>query len=183
MDYLSNPYQEPPRSNLEEGHHGIDFSYYHKDGVGPAIDGTFIQAILSGCVAGLGIERLPYGNMLVIETPYENLPVWTAELFAMQSGSSLYILYAHMLNAPSHQIGQNVACGETLGQVGGSGFSGNPHLHLETRVGPSGIDLPSMIFYETTATLEEQAAYVEWRTGNTWTKYDPTPFLTQAGAH
>ena len=65
--------------------------------------------------------------------------------------------------------------------MGNSGFSGNPHLHLETRVGPSGLQLPTMIFYDTTATLEEQAAYVEWRTGETFILFDPTILLTYSG--
>ena len=182
MDYVSHAYREPPRSNPEEGHHGVDFSYFRKDGVGGPIDGTPIQSMFAGRIAGIGLDRLPYGNMLVIETYYENLPLWVRELFQMQPQTSLYLLYAHLVERPTHSIGQPVACGEILGGVGNTGFSGNPHLHLETRVGPSGIDLPTMIFYDTTATLAEQEAYVEWRSGETWTKFDPTPFLEQAGA-
>lgn len=182
MDYVSHAYREPPRSNPEEGHHGVDFSYYRKDGVGGPIDGALVQSMFAGRIAGTGLDRLPYGNMLVIETPYENLPLWVRELFQVQPETSLYLLYAHLVERPLHSIGQVVTCGEVLGGVGNTGFSGNPHLHLETRVGPSGIDLPTMIFYDTTATLDQQAAYIEWRSGETWTKFDPTPFLQQAGA-
>lgn len=177
-NYISNPYVEPVGSNRETGHHGLDFSYYHKDGVGDPIDGTLIQSMLDGRVAGLGFDRLPYGNMMVIETPFEILPAELATIYQMKAGQSLYLLYGHMLESPNLAIGDEVSCGTAIGQVGGSGFSGNPHLHLETRVGPTGIELPTMIFYETTATLEEQAAYVEWRTGSTWTKYTPMLLLT-----
>jgi murein DD-endopeptidase MepM/ murein hydrolase activator NlpD len=181
VEYVSHPYTPPIGSNLETGHHGVDFSYYTKDGIGPPIDNNPIQSMLNGRVAGIGINRLPYGNMLVIETPFENLPLSIKELFGMQAGTSLYLLYAHMLEAPIFSIGDPVSCADLIGIVGNSGFSGNPHLHLESRVGPSGLDLPTMIFYETTATLAEQAAYTEWRVGDTFTKHDPTLFLNLAG--
>ncbi len=180
-EYISHPYADPIGSNLEAGHHGVDFSYYTKDGVGPPIDGTPVQSMLAGRVAGIGINRLPYGNMLVIESRFENLPPAIKELFLLQEGTSLYLLYGHMLASPIHSIGQSVDCGEIIGNVGNSGFSGNPHLHIETRVGSSGLDLPTMIFYETTATLEEQAAYNEWRSGETFTLFDPTRFLILLG--
>jgi murein DD-endopeptidase MepM/ murein hydrolase activator NlpD len=181
-DYISNAYADPIGSNLETGHHGVDFSYIYKDDTDQIIDGTPVQTMFTGRVAGLGADRLPYGNMLVIETAAQDLPEWVREMFQVPAASSLYLLYAHMLAPPTLSIGQELSCGEILGLVGNTGFSGNPHLHLETRVGPSGIALPTMIFYDTQATLAEQAAYTEWRTGPTWTKFDPTPFLEQAGA-
>ena len=180
-DYISHPYADPIGSNKESGHHGVDFSYYTKDGSGPPIDGNPIQSMLTGKVVGIGINRLPYGNMLVIETPFENLPNAIAEIFELKPGHSIYLLYAHMLASPIHNIGQSINCGEILGHVGNSGFSGNPHLHLETRAGPSGLILPTMIFYETTATLAEQAAYNEWRSGNTFTLFNPSIFLSRLG--
>lgn len=180
-NYISHPYADPIGSNLETGHHGVDFSYYAKDGSGPPIDNNPVQSMLDGRVVGVGLNRLPYGNMLIIETRFENLPAAVTELFTMQPGNSLYLLYGHMLEIPNQQIGDQVSCGQRIGIVGNSGFSGNPHLHLETRVGPSGLDLPTMIFYETTATLAEQAAYNEWRTGETFTLFDPTDFLILAG--
>jgi murein DD-endopeptidase MepM/ murein hydrolase activator NlpD len=180
-DYISHPFSDSIGSNQETGHHGVDFSYYTKDGSGPPIDGIPVQSMINGRVAGIGVNRLPYGNMLIIETPFENLPVAIADYFKLQSGSSIYLLYAHMLASPIHKVGQLIACGEFLGNVGNSGFSGNPHLHLETRVGPSGLDLPTMIFYDTTATLAEQAAYNQWRIGEIFTLFDPTAFLNLLG--
>lgn len=181
-EYISHAYREPEGSNLETGHHGVDFSYYAKDGSGPPIDGTAVLSMFDGRVAGIGVNRLPYGNMVVIETKFEELPTWVTQHFELEAGNSLYLLYAHMLEFPSQSIGEQVQCGDSLGQVGNSGFSGNPHLHLETRVAVSALNLPTMIFYETTATIEEQAAYIEWRSGDTFKKHDPTSFLIQAGA-
>jgi murein DD-endopeptidase MepM/ murein hydrolase activator NlpD len=177
-DYVSHPFTEAIGSNLETGHHGLDFSYFRKDGVGPPIDGNPIQSVLNGRVAGLGFDRLPYGNMLVIETAFENLPPELTALYDMQAGSSLYLLYAHMLENPALPMGQQVDCAQIIGNVGGSGFSGNPHLHLETRVGPSDLILPTMIFYETTATLEEQEAYQAWRFAGPFELFNPLLLLT-----
>ena len=180
--YISNAYVETLTSNGENGHHGVDFSYYRKDGVGGPIDGTPVQTMLDGRVVGLGFDRLPYGNMVVVETPYAIIPPELAAIYQLQPGQSLYLLYGHMLENPTLAIGDPLTCGQQLGLVGNSGFSGNPHLHLETRVGPSGIDMPTMIFYDTTATLEEQANYTEWRQGETWTKYSPNLLLDYAMA-
>lgn len=176
--YVSHPFAEPIGSNLETGHHGLDFSYYRKDGDGPPIDGNPVQAVLDGQVAGLGFDRLPYGNMIVIETAYENLPIELAALYDMQAGSSLYLLYAHMLENPALQMGEQVECAQMIGNVAGSGFSGNPHLHLETRVGPSNLLLPTMIFYDTTASIEEQEAYQDWRFAGPFELFNPLLLLT-----
>lgn len=171
--YVSHPFREPETSNLELGHHGIDFSYYLKDGDGPIIDGVAIQAIMDGTIVALGFDRLPYGYMTMIETPYEQLPVDLRNLYSLQPDQSLYHLYAHMLEAPAFSIGDAVQCGQTINLVGNSGFSGNPHLHLETRRGPAGAQFGPMIFYETTATQEEMDTYVWWRTSPDFVKFDP----------
>lgn len=180
QDYVSNPFAEPVTSNLEMGHHGVDFSYFSKDGVGPPIDGTPLQAVMTGRVAGLGFDRLPYGNMIVIETAFERLPSQIISQYDMSVGSSLYLLYAHMLEGPEFTFGQEIECGQVIGHVGGSGFSGNPHLHLETRVGPSGLTLPPMVFYDTTATLEEQTAYQKWRFAGDFILFDPMILLSNS---
>lgn len=171
--YVSHPFREPDTGNLELGHHGIDFSYYRKDGDGPIIDGVAVQAIMNGTIVALGFDRLPYGYMTMIETPYSQLPVELRDLYALLPDQSLYHLYAHMLEAPAFSIGDEVECAQTINYVGNSGFSGNPHLHLETRRGPVGAQFPAMIFYDTTATQEEMDVYAWWRTSTDFVKFDP----------
>ena len=112
-------------------------------------------------------NRQPYGNAVIIETPLENLPAAffaslaiptpaptvqpAASLFCpadpaaynAQRRRSLYLLYAHLNKPPLVTPGQAVSCGQTIGEVGTTGKSVNPHLHLETRVGPAGAHLSS----------------------------------------
>ena len=52
----------------------------------------------------------------------------------------MYSLYAHMGQSPYVGLGDEVICGQELGTVGITGYDiVNPHLHLETRIGPSGV--------------------------------------------
>ncbi|KAA3644794.1 MAG: hypothetical protein DWQ07_15420 [Chloroflexi bacterium] len=85
-----------------------------------------------------------YGNVVIVEYAWNNLPpeVKTALLFAgANSGSSLYILYAHLKNPPPVFSGKFVNANDVLGEVGSTGQSTGPHLHLEARFGePQKID-------------------------------------------
>jgi hypothetical protein len=86
---------------------------------------------------------------------------------------SVYHLYAHMETAPSTHFGDPITCGQTLGTVGNTGYSSNPHLHLETRLGPSGADFKSMAHYENTNTLEQMGNYCLWRMSGYYQLFDP----------
>lgn len=165
-----------PRPGKDDGHHGVDFAHWqYKDRV--TLEGVAVQAVLPGEVAGFSVEKYPYGNMIMVETPFEFLSPEVIAAFQIQSGQSLYLLYAH-LQAPSlFQPGESVDCGETIGKVGNSGASGNPHLHLETRVGPAGITFASMEYYKTTSTDEERANYESWRFSGEFILYDPWMLL------
>jgi murein DD-endopeptidase MepM/ murein hydrolase activator NlpD len=176
--YVSHPFATPATSNKEEGHHGIDFSYWHKDGNGAPILGVNIQSILPGRVAGIVKDRTPYGNMVLIETSYANMTKDLIDYLGISPNFSLYHLYAHMLNPPTWQIGDPVACGEVIGQVGNTGYSGNEHLHLETRLGPAGTIFPALVFYSTTATVEEMENYVLWRSSGIYQALDPMTLFT-----
>ncbi len=176
--YVSNSYATPATSNKEEGHHGADFAYYYKDGNGTPILGAEIQAIAPGKIAAVMVDKLPYGNMVMIETPYEILAPELIAYFNIGPETSFYHLYAHMLNPPEWNVGDLVDCGQTIGQVGNTGFSGNEHLHLETRTGPANYDFSGgLAYYSTAASDVERANYEYWRSSGTFTHFDPIPFF------
>jgi murein DD-endopeptidase MepM/ murein hydrolase activator NlpD len=131
-------------------------------------------------MAGLGYNAV-YGNYLIIETPYERLPFDIAALYPIQPGESLYLLYAHMQELAPFEIHEPLDCGQQIGQVGESGrqpdMIAEPHLHLETRVGPSDIFIEPMAFYDTQATEAEKAEYMKWRTSDTFRLFDPMILL------
>lgn len=171
LQIIGDPYKPPPPGR-EERHHGIDFGYYHyKDR--DSMLGEPLQAVLSGVVAASIEDRYPYGNMIIIETPRSELPVELVEYLDIPIGESLYILFAHMNIPPLVRLGEAVEACQPLGEVGMSGNTDIPHLHLETRLGPAGVAFESMRFYETRATQEEMDNYVRWRTGGEFRHFDP----------
>ncbi len=183
-EIVSNPFNwlGPGR---EDGHHGVDFAHYrrkgHLDMVGEEID-----SVLPGRVAASIQDRLPYGNMVIVETPYTDIPPEIAATINLASSGSLYLLYAHMLKSPQVALGEKVDCGQPLGQVGMSGLDIiNEHLHLETRLGPPAVTFESMAYYDTNASQAEMSAYVRWRTGGEFQPFDPmklfAAYLTSLG--
>lgn len=191
---LVNPLKIPPIGK-DEGHHGLDFAYYRR-GDRESIQGIEIYAILSGQTVLTLEDNIPYGYTILIETPLDQLPgplqetllagyqpvpgnvVYQGECPAISAPEntkemSVYHLYAHMEAPPPFQSGGTVACGEKLGTVGNSGRSSNPHLHLETRLGPTGLDLASMAFYDPAYSEEQRAAYCLWRMSGYYQLFDP----------
>jgi len=183
--YMTQPFLPPQGENKETGHHGVDFAYYHRDGVGGNIMGTPIQSVLNGYMAGLGYNSV-YGNYLIIETPVEFLPPDLAALYPIENGESIYLLYAHMENLAPFEIHEPLDCGQVVGRVGGTGdpyFVSDPHLHFETRVAVSGIFIEPMAFYDTQASDGEKAEYMRWRTSDTFRLYDPMLLLDFGAQH
>jgi murein DD-endopeptidase MepM/ murein hydrolase activator NlpD len=181
-EIVSDPYHPPPPGR-DERHQGVDFSYYHR-GDRETIEGEGIQAIMGGKVAAVVIDRLPYGNMVIIETPASLLSSQFDEYFDIGVNESLYHLYAHMQSSPLVKLGDLVECGQLLGAVGTTGYNiVNPHLHLETRIGPVGVQFKGMAFYTTSATQNEMDTYLRWRTSGEFSHFDPMLlfdwFLTQ----
>lgn len=182
--YITQPFIPPQGANKELGHHGIDFGYYHRDGVGGPLEGNPIQSVLDGSMAGLGYNKV-YGNYLIIETTYERLPAELAASFPIKSGESLYVLYAHMQDLAPFEFFEPLDCGQQIGQVGKSGdpqFVAEPHLHFEMRVGKSGIFVDPMAFYDTQASQEEKDEYVRWRSSDTFNLVDPMIFIKYAAS-
>ncbi|MBN1371627.1 MAG: M23 family metallopeptidase [Anaerolineaceae bacterium] len=187
----------PPRPGYDDGHFGVDFSYW-TDAQGQPMLGLPIQSVLAGRVAASLPDRQPYGNAVMIETPLDQLPpAWLEQLPAYQfipqeaiglncpeyaytplsEALSLYIIYGH-LNVPSGlEIGQQVSCGEVIGEVGTTGRSVNPHLHLEMRLGNSGMTFPVMGHYTNDVTDEERRLYCIWRVSGAFQPLDPLPLL------
>ncbi len=196
---LTNPF-EAPHSGQDDGHHGVDFSFYrYANRVG--MTGLPINAVLSGKVASVIKNRLPYGNMLIIETPLDPLlaqslqrlklpkPVPTVVPSRLTCPSdfptqdldinqrSLYLLYAHMEQPSTLKPGDPIGCGQKIGEVGNTGLSSNPHLHLEVRIGPSGARFNSMAHYTGDATIEEMSNYCTWRVSGLYQLIDPLLLL------
>jgi len=167
---------DPPRPGREERHHGIDFAYYHYQDRDSML-GEPVQSVTSGVVAGVMDGQYPYGNMLIIETTRELLPAAFQDRIEIPPGRALYILYAHLSQAPVVAVGENVVACQLLGEVGMSGNTDIPHLHIEFRLGPAGQVFESMRFYDTRASLEEMDTYVLWRTSGTFQHFDPMQLL------
>lgn len=196
---ISNPYH-PPRAGSDDPHHGIDLA----DTLNPnriALTGRGVKAVLAGTVAAVVVDRFPYGNALIVETPLDALPAdllaqidppaavptivppaltcppFAAERAGDAGRRSVYVLYAHMLSAPALAVGDAVTCGQPLGAIGQSGNALNPHLHIEVRVGPGGARPGSLAHYTDSATLDEMAAYCAWRVSDLFVKVDPAWLL------
>ena len=91
---------------------------------------------------------------------------------------SLYYLYAHLNKLPVLKVGDAVTCGQVVGEVGTSGNSVNPHLHLETRLGPAGVTFSGLGYYDTRITEEERANYCIWRVSGWFQMFDPMTILS-----
>jgi len=171
-EIVSQPY-DPPPPGKDERHHGVDFAYYNHAGRA-AIDGEGVQSIIAGRVAATIQDRLPYGNMVIIETAYDDLPLELMETVEIPNDYSIYHLYSHFVESPLVELGQRVECGQLLGHVGQTGYIVPvAHLHLETRIGPPGVSFESMVFFDTQAAPEEQDAYLRWRISGDFQHFDP----------
>lgn len=199
---LANPLKIPPIGK-DEGHHGIDFAYFQR-GERESIQGVEIYAILSGKTVLTLEDDIPYGYAILVETPLSDLPEPLQETLLatyldipqdltyqgqcpevhpprVTGDMSVYHLYAHMEIQPSFQPGDPINCGSRLGTVGNTGYSSNPHLHLETRLGPSGADFRTMAFYQPTYSEEQRSTYCLWRMSGYYQLFDPFLILDAGG--
>ncbi|MGW8249652.1 MAG: peptidoglycan DD-metalloendopeptidase family protein, partial [Anaerolineales bacterium] len=176
QEIISDPYRPPPPGK-EQRHHGVDFSYYrHGDRL--TIQGVGVQTVLPGQVSAALTDTFPYGNLVIIETSYVDLPREWAEALQIQPGDSIYTLYAHMEQAPQVIQGEKVGACSLLGEVGVSGNAVEPHLHLEMRLGAPGASFNSMGFYKADDTDEERSNYLRWRTSGEFQHFDPMLVLS-----
>ena len=191
-----------PRPGNDDGHQGLDFSFYRRnEKVG--IEGLKVLAALEGRIVSVINDRWPYGNAVIIETPLKSLsPELLARIqpppleptvvptsrvncppgelsFSVDTEErSLYLLYGHLLNPVTLMIGEDINCGQIIGEVGNTGYSTNPHLHFETRIGPSGASFDSMAYYTVQSTISERYNYCVWRVSNLFQLFDPIALLS-----
>jgi len=192
-----------PAFGRDDGHHGVDFAYYRR-GERESIQGIEVYAVINGKTVQTLEDNTPYGYAILIETPLRNLSKELREDLTARyqpipenvqyqgqcpkidppedSGElSLYHLYAHLEQKPDLNSGDTVPCGALLGTVGNTGRSSNPHLHLETRLGPSGAEFGDMGFYETIYSEEQRADYCLWRMSGYFQLFDPFILFEHGG--
>ena len=192
---LTNPLDIPPSFGQDTGHHGIDFAYYQR-GNRLSIEGIEIYAMMAGKTVLTLDDDIPYGYAIMIETPLSDLPEAVQEILlagylpvpedpnyrlscpevpvpALTGEYAVYHLYAHMQARSKLNRGEPIACGDKLGTVGNTGYSSNPHLHLETRLGPSSAAFETMAHYENTNTSEQIGNYCLWRMSGYYQLFDP----------
>lgn len=171
--------EHPEWVHKDDGHQGTDIGYYQIDG--KLFTGTPVLAALNGRIASIIHDRPPYGNMLIVETSFNNIPPALVEKQNIRAGSSLYTLYAHLQNLQKLTIGAPVSCGQQIAETGLTGFTGGPHLHFETRWGPPGQTFASMAYYRADATQEEMENYEIWRMTAMFHLFDAMELLKDEG--
>ncbi len=170
-DIVSAPY-EPPPPGKEDRHHGVDFSFYRRGDIA-SILGMGVQTVMASKVVMVLADSFPYGNAIMLETAWTALPKDVQDDLGIEHGEALYILYAHLSDPPSVALMESLPACDIVGFVGKSGNAGVPHLHMETRIGPSGEVFEGMSYYSTQTTPEERSNYTRWRTGGEFTHFDP----------
>jgi murein DD-endopeptidase MepM/ murein hydrolase activator NlpD len=119
-----------------DGHEGTDFAPY---GGWEAMDrGVPIYAIEGGIVQA--VHDGEYDRQVVADPHACGIPANRVEVIGDDWRLGLY-LHLRSGSIPSAVVeGARVEVGAVLGQVGSSGCSGGPHLHLEVREGGTSID-------------------------------------------
>jgi murein DD-endopeptidase MepM/ murein hydrolase activator NlpD len=172
---VSDPYNPPPMGQ-EARHQGVDFAYYRRFDRA-SIAGDVVQSVFGGKIAGVVQNKFPYGNALIIETPYEQLSEDVQEIIGIEPSQSEYTLYAHLEYLKVQEIGELINPCQSIGVVGKTGNAGVEHLHLEMRIGASNQVFPSMANYVRVATPKEREIYRLWRTSGNFIHFDPMKLL------
>lgn len=174
---ISDGYHPPPSSRSDARHPAIDIAFYNWKGF-RQIAGAPVQAVLAGRIAAAEVDSFPFGNVLIIETGPETLPVDLKTALRMNADQSLYTLYAHLEeDTLRHELGDPVIPCETVGRVGRSGNSGAAHLHLEMRLGPRSVTFQGFSYYTDSASKTEKENYRRWATGGEFRHFDPLRLL------
>jgi murein DD-endopeptidase MepM/ murein hydrolase activator NlpD len=176
-EIVSDPY-DPPPIGKDNRHQGTDLSYYRRKDRN-TIEGELVQSLFVGRVVAVVEDQLPYGNMVIVETLANDLLAEVVKKYEMGENESLYVLYAHFRYPPIVSLGETINCGQSLGQVGATGYNiVNPHLHIETRIGKSRhIFRDGMAYYDTSTNEEERSSYELWRMSGEFRHFDPISLI------
>jgi murein DD-endopeptidase MepM/ murein hydrolase activator NlpD len=179
FEIVSDPYNPPPMGK-DNRHQGTDLSYYRRKDRN-TIEGEAVQSLFAGRVVAVVKDRLPYGNMVIIETMAVDLSTEIVNKYGFDENESLYVLYAHFRFPPIVSLGETVNCGQPLGEVGATGYNiVNPHLHIETRIGKSGQNfLDGMAYYDTSTNEGERSSYELWRMSGEFRHFDPMSLINE----
>jgi murein DD-endopeptidase MepM/ murein hydrolase activator NlpD len=179
IEIISDPYDPPPMGK-DNRHQGTDLSYYRRKDRN-TIEGEAVQSMFVGRVVAVVKDQHPYGNMVIIETGVDDLMSEIVYKFGFGENESLYVLYAHFRYAPIVSLGEMINCGQSLGEVGATGYNiVNPHLHIETRIGRSGQIFPGgMAYYDTSTNEEERSSYELWRMSGEFRHFDPMSLINE----
>ncbi|MBB4743926.1 murein DD-endopeptidase MepM/ murein hydrolase activator NlpD [Actinoplanes octamycinicus] len=119
------------RTTERPGHDGVDLI---------AARGSPIRAAASGVVITVRCNaHRPNGTPYSCDVDGDPVTVlgcgWYAEI---EHADHTVTRYCHMSHHPTVTVGQRVTTGQLIGEVGSSGHSSGPHLHLETHTeGPA----------------------------------------------
>jgi murein DD-endopeptidase MepM/ murein hydrolase activator NlpD len=173
---ISDPYRPPPPRS-DERHEGVDFVYSLLVTGKNSILGVPILSVLPGRVAAAITNSFPYGNFVIIETPFNDLSPEIVSQINITPDKSLYLLYAHMQEPPMVRLEQEIIGCQPVGRVGATGNTLAPHLHLETRIGQPRGTFPVMSAFLFGTTPEERNEYKRWRTSGEFVHFNPMLLL------
>lgn len=115
-------------AGLPRCHHGVDIALPH---------GTPVRAAAAGVVSAVRCDASRNGrpHSCDVDSPLDAAGVpllrgcgWYVEI---RHRAGAVTRYCHLRTEPQVDVGQPVAAGERIGEVGSSGRSSGPHLHFE----------------------------------------------------
>ncbi|MEU1969667.1 M23 family metallopeptidase [Micromonospora sediminicola] len=116
------------RTDSRPGHDGVDIAAPKDTPIHAAASGLVIRVVCNA--------HLLNGDLYSCDIDGDPVNVrgcgWYVELL---HPDSTVTRYCHMVRRPLVDVGHQVAVGQVIGQVGSSGHSSGPHLHLQTHTG------------------------------------------------
>ena len=111
------------------------YSFFFGDPVG---DGTTHKGLDIATINGAADAIVAPEDLHIINSGWSDAGY--GNFVMAEDADGLTIIFGHMLDRPSVEMGENVKAGDLLGYVGSTGNSSGPHLHLEVRQGGIPVD-------------------------------------------